>query len=96
VYFEASRALRANHPFGITSHVERARPWSLTPPDDRGWDVGMPFVVPTTLWVQGFIYSAVTEILARPGRERYDGAFRGRGAPVPVDGPAAVTLFTRK
>jgi len=95
VYFEAGPPLRTNYPFGITSHVERARAFSLTPPDDKAWDVGMPFVVPTTLWVKGFIYAAVTEILGRPGRERYDGAFRGRGAPVPVEGPAEVTLFTR-
>jgi len=94
VYFEARRPLRANYPFGITSHVEEALK-TITPPDDKAWDVGMPFVIPTTLWVEGFIYAAVTEILGRPGRERYDGAFRGRGAPVPVEGPAEVTLFTR-
>ncbi len=54
----------------------------------------MPFVIPTSLWRPGFIYSAVTELTRRPGRERYEGAFRGTLAPIPREGPLAMPVLT--
>jgi hypothetical protein len=53
----------------------------------------MPFAIPATLWERGFVYAASTEILKRPGRERYEGSFRGRGAPVPESGPREEPLL---
>jgi hypothetical protein len=52
----------------------------------------MPFAIPTSLWRPGFVYTSVTELVRRPGRERYDGAFRGPLAPTPL-APAAAPLL---
>jgi hypothetical protein len=93
VYFEAAGALRDAYTFGITSQVEAPPPLSVTPADPFPREVGMPFAIPTTLWERGFIYAATTEILKRPGRERYEGWFRGKDAPVPKSGPPKVPLL---
>jgi len=93
LYFTTSAALPTDVPFTVTSHVEAPPRHSLVPKDALAWDVGMPFVIPTSLWRPGFIYSSVTEITRRPGRERYDGAFRGPLAPTqltPTDAPLLV------
>jgi hypothetical protein len=87
VYFEASGPLEDACAFGIVSHVEAVPRFSLTPADPLPRDVGMPFPIATTRWRRGFIYAATTEILKRPGRERYEGAFRGPSAPRPTNGP---------
>jgi hypothetical protein len=84
LYFTTSAALPTDVPFSVSSHVEAPPRSSLVQKDALAWDVGMPFVIPTSLWRPGFIYSAVTEITRRPGRERYDGAFRGPLAPTPL------------
>jgi hypothetical protein len=55
--------------------VEAPPRFSLTPRDTLPWDVGMPFALPTSLWRPGFLYTAVSEIVRRPGRERYAGAW---------------------
>jgi len=82
VYFTTSAQLPTDVEFKITSHVQAPPAFTLTPIDKLPWDVGMPFAMPTQLWRPGFIYSSVTELTRRPGRERYDGAFRGTMAPV--------------
>ena len=53
----------------------------------------MPFALPTSFWRPGFVYESVTELMRRPGRERYVGAFHGSGAPVPVTGERETTLL---
>jgi hypothetical protein len=93
VYFEASGALRDAYSFGITSRVGAPPRFSVTPADALPREVGMPFAIPSTLWERGFIYAATTEILKRPGRERFDGWFRGLGAPVPTIGPQEEPLL---
>jgi hypothetical protein len=93
VLFECSAAQKDAFTFAITSEVEAPPRFSVTPPDPLPRDVGMPFAIATTLWKPGFIYAATTEILKRPGRERYVGAFRGRGAPRPASGPGEVPLL---
>lgn len=93
VYFEATRPLSDACTFGIVSYVEAPPRFSLTPADPLPRDVGMPFAIATTRWEHGFIYAATTEILKRPGRERYDGAFRCRDAPAPETGPATESLM---
>jgi hypothetical protein len=86
LYFEASGPLPGDVGFVVTSHVERAPSWSNVPADELPWNVGMPFAIPTSLWRPGFVYESVTELMRRPGRERYEGSFRGPGAPEPVGG----------
>lgn len=93
VYFEASGALRDAFTFGITSTVLAPPPLSVTPIDSLPREVGMPFAIPSTLWERGFIYSATSEILKRPGRERFAGSFRGNAAPVPRAGPLEEPLL---
>ena len=82
LYFRTSAVLPTDVEFKVASTVTRPRPYSLVPKDELVWDVGMPFVIHTTLWRPGFIYSSITELIRRPGSERYDGAFRGPQAPV--------------
>jgi hypothetical protein len=94
VYFLASGALERDVQFGITSSVVSAPFFSLTPKDSLPWDVGMPFPLPSSLWRPGFIYRSDSELVRRPGRERYVGAFRGAGAPEPVSGPPETPLLT--
>ncbi|HEY3500484.1 MAG TPA: glycosyltransferase family 39 protein [Polyangiaceae bacterium] len=80
LYFSPRAPLAEDRSFSITSHVEAAPRLSLTPRDELAWDVGMPFAIPTSLWHAGFIYSSASEIVRRPGRERYAGAWSGRSA----------------
>jgi hypothetical protein len=93
VYFEVSGPLAGDPGFFITSTVEEAPGHSLVPKDELAWNVGMPFSLPASLWRPGFVYSSVTELVRRPGRERYVGAFRGPEAPVPLSGPRETTLL---
>ncbi len=94
LYFSPSAELPTDVEFKLYSTVEAAARFSLVPKDQLRWDVGMPFVIPTSLWRPGFIYSSVTELTRRAGRERYDGAFRGTLAPVPLDGTPDEPLLT--
>ena len=94
VYFLATEPLERDVQFRITSFVESAPFLSLTPRDELGWDVGMPFSMPSSLWKTGFIYRSESELVRRPGRERYVGAFRGTGAPEPLSGERETELLT--
>lgn len=94
VYVVTEGRLERDVQFGITAHVVSAPFFSLTPKDTLPWDVGMPFAMPSSLWRPGFIYRAESEIVRRPGRERYVGAFRGRGAPEPLSGSPETPLLT--
>ena len=94
VYFVAAGPLERDVQFGITSRVLAAPFFSLTPKDALPWDVGMPFAMPSSLWRPGFIYRSESELVRRPGRERYAGAFRGAGAPAPLSGDPETPLLT--
>lgn len=78
--------LRANNPppdsssFRIHSVVEEAPALSLTPLDPTVREVGMPSVIPHALWKPGYLYSSVTEVMKRPGRERFVAHFARTGA----------------
>jgi hypothetical protein len=93
VYFEASGPLSDDATFNIVSVVEEAPQWSLVPRDELPWNVGMPFALPPSLWRRGFVYESVTELMRRPGRERYVGSFHGAGAPVPSSEAPETTLL---
>lgn len=94
VYFEASERPPRDARFSIWSEVESAPLLSLVPRDELPWDVGMPFAIPTSLFRRGFIYATTTELLRRPGRERYLGTFRNAGFYDPESGPEEVVLLT--
>jgi hypothetical protein len=94
LYFRAGAALPTDTEFKLFSRVTAPPALSLVPADELVWDVGMPFAMPTSLWRPGFVYSTVTEILRRPGRERYDGAFYGPVAPTEIDGRSKQALLT--
>jgi 4-amino-4-deoxy-L-arabinose transferase-like glycosyltransferase len=93
VYFEAAAPLASDVGFVITSEVEKGPRFSLVPADELVWNVGMPFSLPTSLWRAGYVYESVTELMRRPGRERYVGWFDGPGAPTPTSGPRETTLL---
>ncbi len=94
LYFRTNAALPTDTEFKMFSRVTAPPALSLVPADELVWDVGMPFAMPTSLWRPGFVYSTITEILRRPGRERYDGAFYGTVAPTELDGRQAEALLT--
>jgi 4-amino-4-deoxy-L-arabinose transferase-like glycosyltransferase len=77
VYFMCHAPLTRDAKFTIWSEVEAAPIASLVPKDERRWDTGMPFAIPSSLFRPGFIYRSSTELLRRPGRERYLGTLRG-------------------
>jgi hypothetical protein len=94
LYFRTSAVLPTDTEFQVASRVVEAPHFSLVPKDDLVWDVGMPFALPTSLWRPGFVYSAITELSPRPGRECYDGGFRGTIAPTELDGRRDQPLLT--
>ncbi len=73
VYFESSGA--ADQRFVIHSRVEAPPRWSLVPADELKWEVGLPTLLPRQVWRPGYLYSSTTEILRRPGRERFTGSW---------------------
>jgi len=83
VYLRAGNPHALERRFGIESIVEAPPAWSLVPADPVLRDVGMPPVIAATRWKAGYVYSTVTEVMKRPGRERFVGGFRGLGAPEP-------------
>lgn len=71
LYFESTGP--DDQRFVIRSRVEAPMRGSLVPADPLVRDVGLPTTIPRNAWRPGFIYSSVTEILKRPGRERFYG-----------------------
>lgn len=71
VYIQAARS--RNSRFVVRSRVQARAPFSTVPKDDLVWRVGLPPSIPEPLWRPGYVYSSVTEILRRPGREVYTG-----------------------
>jgi 4-amino-4-deoxy-L-arabinose transferase-like glycosyltransferase len=92
VYLRAGSAERERR-FGIESLVEAPPRWSLVPADSVQRDVGMPPGIAPARWKAGYLYSTVTELMKRPGRERYVGRFRGEAAPQPVGCSPEQTLL---
>lgn len=74
VYFESRGPVNGQR-FAIHSRVEAADASSLVPPDPLQWEVGLPPGIPPAVWKRSYIYSSVTELLKRPGREVFSGAW---------------------
>ena len=87
--FRNTRELERLHGFFVRYGVRPT--YVVTYPVVR--DVGMPPVVPPSRWKPGYVYSTVTELMKRPGRERFVGGFRGAAAPRPVDCSPEQTLL---
>jgi hypothetical protein len=93
-YFESVGA--ADQRFTIHSRVEARLPWSLVPADTLRWEVGLPTTLPREVWKPGYLYSSVTELLRRPGRERFTGAWVNTGRELPLltkNGTSDVSLL---
>jgi 4-amino-4-deoxy-L-arabinose transferase-like glycosyltransferase len=94
VYFESSGP--AEQRFRIRSRVEARMPGSLVPRDTLEWEVGLPSLLQRDIWRAGYLYVAVTEVLKRPGHERFVGAWINTGFEPPLaakDGSREVTLL---
>jgi hypothetical protein len=71
LYFESTGP--DDQRFTIRGRVEAPMSASLVPADPLEREVGLPTTIPRNAWRPGYIYSSVTEILKRPGRERFVG-----------------------
>lgn len=94
VYFESIGA--ADQRFRIQSRVEEKMQGSLVPKDTLEWEVGLPSLIQRDLWRPGYLYVSVTEILKRPGRERFVGSWINTGQELPLaakNGASEVTLL---
>jgi hypothetical protein len=94
VYFESIGA--ADQRFRIRSRVEAKMAASLVPFDTLEWEVGLPSLIQRDLWRPGYLYVSVTEILKRPGRERFSGSWINTGPELPLkaaNGASEVTLL---
>jgi hypothetical protein len=93
VYFRAPGALA--HSFVIRSRLEAPPVFSLVPADSRERRVGLPPFISTSAWKPGYVYGSITEVLARPGRERFVGAWEAttRAALRTRDGRREITLL---
>jgi hypothetical protein len=76
--------------------VEAKMPGSLVPADSLEWEVGLPSLLQRDIWRPGYLYVSVTEILKRPGRERFVGSWVNTGQELPLaakNGAREVTLL---
>jgi len=93
LYFRAGEPSQRDTPFAIHSRVTKQRAWSMVVADSQIREVGLPSHLPRGLWKRGFIYTSVTEILKRPGRELFFGSFRGAQAPRALGRREPLTLL---
>lgn len=95
LYFESSGP--DDQRFAIRARVEAPMPGSLVPADPLERDVGLPTTIPRNAWRPRFIYSSVTELVKRPGRERFVGLWLNTtSATLPLktqSGASEVTLL---
>jgi hypothetical protein len=80
VYVRAAGADPTEPELALRSTVTDPPTGSLVDRDAAFAEVGMPFAIPASRWKSGFIYSSITEIIRRIGKERWTGRFRTRDA----------------
>lgn len=81
VYLRASGPDRDEPQLFLRSTITEGPRPSLVAKDEVLAEVGMPFVIPPSAWKPGYVYSAITEVIRRIGKERWRGTFRAtRGA----------------
>lgn len=81
VYFLASGPAKHDYRFEVTARVKERPVGSFVRADDKDKKAGVPCYLPPKLWKPGYIYSSVSLIRKRPGRELYFGHWRGRSHP---------------
>ena len=76
VYVRAEGADPREPELLMRSVVSEAATGSLVDRDLALAEVGMPFPIPASRWKSGYVYSSVTEVIRRIGKERWYGSFR--------------------
>jgi len=76
VYVRAAGADPREPELVMHSRVSDAPAGSLVERDHTLAEVGMPFAIPAGRWKSGYIYSSVTEVIRRIGKERWTASFR--------------------
>jgi hypothetical protein len=77
LYFKANGPSSLDLQFAIASTIERPRWWSLVPADAQQRTIGNPFLVPSRMWREGFVYAQREVVRQRLGEERFVGRFEG-------------------
>jgi hypothetical protein len=86
LYFRAAGPDPSEPELLLHSLVEATPAGSLVEKDGTVADVGMPFAIPASRWKRGYVYSSITEVIKRIGRERWYGTFQSsRGSSAPLD-----------
>jgi len=76
VYVRAAGADAREPELVMHSRITESAAGSLVDPDPTLAEVGMPFTIPASRWKSGYVYSSVTELIRRIGKERWTGRFR--------------------
>ncbi|MET0790330.1 MAG: glycosyltransferase family 39 protein [Polyangiaceae bacterium] len=81
IYFSSAGPDPTEPELFVRSRIQDRAFASLVPSDPLAADVAMPFVIPASRWKRNYIYSSVTEVIARIGSEVWTANFRStRGA----------------
>jgi len=78
VYVRAAGADPSDPELSMHSTVTESPRTSLIDRDAALAEVGMPFTIPASRWKSGYVYSSVTEVIRRIGKERWTATFRTR------------------
>ncbi|HEY8039937.1 MAG TPA: glycosyltransferase family 39 protein [Polyangiaceae bacterium] len=91
-WFEVGAPFEADDTFAVKSVMEQPSGWTLIPPDKTDREMAWPTSLPTRLWKPRFLYTTVTVMNHRIGRERYWGRWSGSSAPHRADNRPETTL----
>ncbi|MEI9952364.1 MAG: glycosyltransferase family 39 protein [Pseudomonadota bacterium] len=80
VYVRAAGADPREPELTMHSTISESPAGSLVNRDATPSEVGMPFAIPASRWKSGYVYSSITEIIRRIGKERWSGSFRTHDA----------------
>jgi hypothetical protein len=80
VYVRAAGADPAEPELSMYSRITETASGSLVDRDSVLAEVGMPFAIPASRWKSGYVYSSITEIIRRIGKERWTAHFRSHDA----------------
>jgi hypothetical protein len=80
VYVRAAGADPREPELRMHSKVTETPAGSLVDRDAVLAEVGMPFAIPASRWKSGYVYSSITEIIRRIGKERWTAHFRTHDA----------------
>jgi hypothetical protein len=87
IYVRAAGADPREPELTMRSIVVEPPAGSLVDRDAARAEVGMPFAIPPNRWKSGYVYSSVTEIIRRLGKERWTGTFRTHDGATPLLSP---------